>query len=96
MWITGEQALDLVDYLRKVTGSDRVSETTESIAIATGDQSIILARPAACAAAFGIAPPHHGDGPAFAGFTLVTAGGERRIIRPEDAFGVAIAFAPRS
>jgi Glyoxalase-like domain len=96
VWITGEGALDLVDYLRQVTGSDRVSETAESIAIRTGDQSIILARPAAFEAGFGIAPPHPGDGPAFAGFTLVTTGGERRIIRPEDAFGVAIALAPGS
>jgi Glyoxalase-like domain len=96
VWITGEPALDLVDYLRKVTGSDRVSETPQSIAIRTGEQSIILARPAAFEAAFGIVPPHPEDGPALTGFTIVCAGDERRVIPPEDAFGVAIAFAPRS
>jgi Glyoxalase-like domain len=96
VWITGEEALDLVDYLRKVTGSDQVIETKDSVAIRTGDQSIILAHPAAFEAAFGIVPPHPEDGPALTGFTIVSAGDERRIIRPENAFGVAIAFTPRS
>jgi Glyoxalase-like domain len=96
VWITGEQALDLVDYLGKVTGSDRVSERRDSVAIRTGDQSIILARPAAFEAAFGIVPPHPEDGPALTGFTIASAGNEHRIIRAEDAFGVAIAFTPAS
>src|SRR5262245_41208772 len=96
VWITGEQALDLAEYMKKVTGSDQVSERRDSVAIRTGDQSIILARPAAFEASFGIVPPHPEDGPVLAGFTLVAAGNERRIIRPEDAFGVAIAFMPAS
>jgi Glyoxalase-like domain len=96
VWITGEGSPDLVDYMRKVTGSDQVTEARDSVAIRTGDQIIVLAGPLAFEAAFGLSPPHPKDGPALSGFTIAWAGTERRIIQPKDAFGVAIAFAPRS
>ena len=65
------------DYLRQVTGSDRVSETAESIAIRTGDQSIILARPAAFEAGFGIAPPQGSNQRGLSGNKRSTERGSR-------------------
>ena len=90
VWITGAGALDLVDYMRAVTGADRIVAERDRTAIPAGDQTIVLSDAPAFETAFGVPPPHPEDGPALSGFTLSCRGTARRIIEPKDAFGVAI------
>lgn len=70
VWIAGDGAPDLAGFMRKVTGSDDVKEDAGRTVFQTPRGAIVLALPQAFEAAFGVPPPHAGDGPHLAGFTI--------------------------
>jgi hypothetical protein len=105
VWITGETAPDLADFMSKVTGASSVRKGADLTVLQTLTGAIILARPNAFEAAFGVPAPHPEDGPHLAGFTigchglshlaslgLAKAGG-RYVVPPSKGFGTAIGFA---
>jgi hypothetical protein len=104
VWIVGETVLDLANYIRTVTGANTLSEGPDAVAIQTRTGTIVLARPQAFEAAFGVAPPHPEDGPHLAGFTVacsplgqlaelpLTKTGNRHVLAPAKNFGTAISF----
>ena len=108
VWITGGAAQDLADFMSKVTGASSVSKGADLTVLQTPTGAIILARPNAFEAAFGVAAPHPEDGPHLAGFTVgcrtiahvATLGlpkiGGRYIVPPSRGFGAAIGFAEQT
>jgi hypothetical protein len=104
VWIVGATALDLASYIRTVTGANSFSEGPDAIAIQTRTGTIVLARPQAFEAAFGVTPPHPEDGPHLAGFTVACRAlgqlaelplaktGNRHVLAPAKNFGTAIGF----
>lgn len=70
VWITGESVPDLADFMSKVTGASSVRKGADLSVLQTPTGAIILARPHAFEAAFGVAAPHPEDGPHLAGFTI--------------------------
>jgi hypothetical protein len=105
VWIVGEAAQDLADFLSKVTGTSSVREDRDLTVLQTRRGAIVLARPQAFEAAFGAPAPHPEDGPHLAGFTIgcrtlahlaaldLPKVGGRYIVSPSRGFGVAIGFA---
>lgn len=105
VWIAGETAPDLADFISKVTGAPSVRKGTDLTELQTPTGAIILARPDAFEAAFGVPAPHPEDGPHLAGFTIgcrdlahlasldlpKVAG--RYVVPPFRRFGTAIGFA---
>lgn len=104
VWIAGEGALDLADHMRLFVGGDGIVETPGRLVFHTPRGAIVLADAGAFQAAFGVAPPHPGDGPHLAGFTIrceklgffagkgLDAVGDRLVVPPSQGFGTAIAF----
>jgi hypothetical protein len=104
VWIVGERALDLASYIHTVTGANSVSDGQDSTLFKTRTGAIVLARPQAFEAAFGVTPPHPEDGPHLAGLTVAcrTLGqlaelplaktGDRHVLAPLKNFGTAIGF----
>ena len=72
--------------------------------IPTAIGTIVLASPEAFQDAFGVEPPHPGDGPHLAGFTVgcrdldalggkdLSQAGDRLVLPPSRGFGTAVAF----
>src|SRR5579859_3012428 len=104
VWIVDSAAPDLADFMCKITGVDRVKEGTGLTVLQTRTGTIVLARPEAFEAAFGVSPPHREAGPHLAGFTigcrtLVHAAalglpkvGGRYVVPPSSGFGTTIGF----
>lgn len=105
VWISGDDALGLVDHMRIFIGGDAVQEAPGRAVFHTPRGAIVLADAEAFRTAFDVAPPHPEDGPHLAGFTIGCATleplagkglapvSERLVLRPDDAFGTAIGFA---
>ena len=105
VWITGGAAQDLADFMSKVTGTSSVRKGADLTVLQTPTGAIILARPNAFEAAFGVPAPHPEDGPHLAGFTIGCHGlshlaslglekaGGRYVVPPSKGFGTAIGFA---
>jgi hypothetical protein len=105
VWITGEAAPDLADFMSKVTGASSVRKSADLTVLQTRTGAIILARPQAFEAAFGVPAPHPEDGPHLAGFTIgcrslahfaaldLAKVGGRYVVPPSEGFGTAIGFA---
>jgi len=105
VWIVCEAAPDLADFMRKVTGASSVRESADLTVLQTPTGDIVLARPHAFEAAFGVAAPHPEDGPHLAGFTVgcralghvaaldLPKVGGRYVVPPSRGFGIAIGFA---
>src|SRR5262249_41883715 len=70
VWITGEAAPDLADFVSTVTGARGVSKSADLTVLQTQTGAIMLARPRAFEMAFGVPAPHPEDGPHLAGFTI--------------------------
>jgi hypothetical protein len=104
VWIAGEAAQDLADFLSKVTGASSVREDGDLTVVQTRTGAIVLARPRAFEAAFGAPAPHLEDGPHLAGFTIgcrdlahlaaldLPKVGGRYVVPPSRGFGTAIGF----
>ena len=105
VWVCGNGALDLGEHMRVFTGGEGAVEAPGRIVFRTPRGMIVLADAANFSAAFGVAPPHPEDGPHLAGFTVDCASldaladkglatvGERLVLPPGQAFGVAVGFA---
>lgn len=104
VWISGEGATGLADHFAAVTGLPAESEGEGRIVLRTRTARLVLAEPAAFRDAFGVEPPHPGDGPHLAGLTIacrtldslagrgLTRVGSRLVLPPDAAFGTALAF----
>ncbi|MGB6396288.1 MAG: VOC family protein [Bradyrhizobium sp.] len=104
VWIAGEVAQDLADFLSKVTGATSVRKSADLTVLQTRTGAIVLARPRAFEAAFGVPVPHPEDGPHLAGFTIgcrslahlaaldLPKVGGRYVVSPSRGFGTAIGF----
>jgi hypothetical protein len=105
VWIVGETAHDdLADFIGTVSGVTGVREGTGRMVFRTRTGVIVLAHPKAFETAFGVSPPHLGDGPHLAGFTVgcrslgLLAGislaktESRSVLLPAKNFGTAIGF----
>ena len=104
VWIAGEAAQDLADFLSKVTGASSVRKSADLTVLQTRTGAIVLARPNAFEAAFGVPVPHPEDGPHLAGFTIgcrslahlaaldLSKVGGRYVVSPSRGFGTAIGF----
>ena len=91
--------------MSKVTGASSVRKGADLTVLQTPTGAIILARPNAFEAAFGVPAPHPEDGPHLAGFTIGCRGlahlasldlpkvGGRYVVPPSRGFGTAIGFA---
>jgi hypothetical protein len=105
VWIAGQAAPNLADFMSEVTGVPSDRRCADQTILQTKTGAIILARPQAFEAAFGIPVPHPEDGPHLAGFTigcsnlshLASLGlpkVERRyVVPPSKGLGTAISFA---
>lgn len=105
VWIAGETAMELAGFIHTITGANSVSESPDHIAFRTRTGAIVLARPQAFEAAFGVTSPHLKDGPHLAGFTVgcyalgqlanlrLARAGNRHVLAPVRNFGTAIGFA---
>lgn len=105
VWITGEAAPDLTDFVSKVTGTSSVRKSADLTVVQMRTGAIMLARPRAFEAAFGVAAPHPEDGPHLAGFTIGCSNlshvasldlpkvGSRYVVPPSRGIGTAIGFA---
>jgi len=105
VWISGDGALGLGDFMAKLTGLEGRPDAGGKVMFSTRTGDLVLAGPDAFAAAFGEPPPHPGDGPHLAGLTIgcrdlgpVAARGFRKIrdrfVLPAGRnFGAALAFA---
>jgi hypothetical protein len=103
VWIAGEEAQDLSDYVGIVTGSVGVKDNGRTL-FRTPTGTIVLADPQTFEAAFGVPPPHLEDGPHLAGLTIdcrtlgslteqgLASVGSRLVLPPARGFGVAIGF----
>jgi hypothetical protein len=104
VWITGETAHGLANYIGLVTGANGVQESSDQTVFRTRTGSVVLAHPRAFETAFGVSPPQSDDGPHLAAFTVGchTLGpladlprpktGNRHVLAPEKNFGTVIGF----
>ncbi|MBL8894483.1 MAG: VOC family protein [Rhizobiales bacterium] len=104
VWISGDGALALCDFMAKLTGLEAQPESADKVFFTTRTGDLVLAAPQAFAAAFGEAPPHPQDGPHLAGLTIgcrdlsPLAGrnlqkiGDRLVLPAKRNFGTALAF----
>src|SRR5262249_8656812 len=104
VWIAGEAAPDLAEFMSKVTGTNSIKKSSDLTVLQTRTGTIVLGRPQAFEAVFGIPPPHPEDGPHLAGFTIgcrdlgrvaelkLPKVGERYVVSPAMGFGAAIGF----
>jgi hypothetical protein len=104
VWVVGETAQDLGDFIGAVTAATGEPDDTGRIVFQTRTGAIVLARPQAFEAAFGVSAPHPEDGPHLAGLTVscsdlamlkgsgLTETDGRHILGPQMNFGTAIAF----
>lgn len=105
VWISGDGALGLSDFMAKLTGLKARQDGDDRIVFATRTGDLVLASPDAFAAAFGEPPPHPGDGPHLAGYTIgcrdlgtfaargIQKAGDRFVVPAKRNFGTALAFA---
>jgi hypothetical protein len=103
VWVSGPGAEDLAGYFATVAGADAVRENGRRV-IQAAIGAIILSSGEAFEDAFGTAPPHPGDGPHLAGFTIACRNlgaladkgldrvGSRLVLPPSRGFGTALAF----
>lgn len=103
VWISGPRAQGLTRYFETVIGTQAMRKPGR-IDIPTSAGTIVLADPGTFEAAFGVLPPHPGDGPHLAGLTIDcrTLDGlqdkgldvveDRLVLPPDEAFGTAVAF----
>jgi hypothetical protein len=104
VWVVGETAQDLADFIGIVTGTGGVTEGTDRTLFKTRTGAIVLARAQAFEAAFGVPAPHPADGPHLAGLTVgcrslgaladrgLAESGGRYVLAPAKNFGTAVAF----
>src|SRR4029077_16133182 len=104
VWIAGEAAPDLADFVSNVTGASSVRKSADLTVLQTRTGAIVLARPNAFEAAFGVPVPHPDDGAHLAGFTIgcrtvahlaaldLPKVGDRYVVSPTRGFGTAIGF----
>ena len=104
VWISGDGALALADFMAKLTGLEARPMGANKTVFATRTGNLVLAEPQAFAAAFGEVPPHAEDGPHLAGLTIdcrdlgTLAGrnlqkiGDRLVLPASRNFGTALAF----
>jgi hypothetical protein len=104
VWIVGESAQDLTDFVSRVTGASSHTKGSDVTVLQPRTGAIVLARPQAFEAAFGGPAPHPEDGPHLAGFTIgcralghpavldLPKAGKRYVVPPSSGFGTAIAF----
>jgi hypothetical protein len=104
VWIAGDAAQDLADFLGKVTGASSIRKGGDLTVLQTQTGAIVLAHPRAFEAAFGVPAPHPEDGPHLAGFTIgcrdlttlaaldLPKTGDRYVVPPSKGFGTAIGF----
>ncbi len=107
VWIVGDSAPDLAEFMQTVTGAKPISKDPSVTALQTRIGAIVLARPPAFERAFGLAVPHPQDDPHLAAFTIACEAfacdalgplsdlprvGNRRILAPAKNFGTTIAF----
>ncbi len=87
VWIVGDAAPDLAAFMQIVTGAKAVTQDDDPsvTSLQTRIGRVVLARPAAFARAFGVAPPHPEDGPHLAAFTLACQGLNRDADLPKIA-----------
>src|SRR6516164_4799259 len=93
VWIVGETAPGLADFMHIVSGAKPVKEKSAATTLQTRTGTIVLAPPQAFESAFGLAAPHPDDGPHLAALTVAcqTMGeladlpkvGDRRVLAPE-------------
>lgn len=103
VWISGPGAEDLTCYFATVADADAVRENGRTV-IQTAIGAIVLASAKTFEHAFGVEPPHPGDGPHLAGFTITCRNletladkglatvGSRLVLPPSRGFGTAVAF----
>ena len=70
VWISGNGALGLAEFMARLTGLEAKREGADKIVFATRAGDLVLASPQAFMAEFGEAPPHPEDGPHLAGLTI--------------------------
>jgi hypothetical protein len=104
VWIVGEAAQELADFLSKVTGASSVRKGGDRTVLQTRTGTVVLARPHVFEATFGTPAPHPEDGPHLAGFTIgcrsltqlaaldLPKRGGRYVVPPSKGFGTAISF----
>jgi hypothetical protein len=107
VWIVGEMVQSLADFIGTVSGATGVRKGTDRTVFQTRTGAIVLARPKAFETAFGVSPPHLGDGPHLAGFTVgcrsaapiarigLAKTEDRYVLAPAKNFGTTIGFAAR-
>ena len=105
VWVVGEAAQNLAGFIGALTEATGVRDGTDRIVFQTRTGAIVLSRPRAFEAAFGVPAPYPQDGPHLAGLTLdcsnlailkelgLTQVGGRYVLGPQKNFGTAIAFA---
>jgi hypothetical protein len=104
VWISGDGAGELEDYMIKLSGSKSVKRDSSATRMATAIGTIVLSVPDYFEQCFGCPPPHQQDGPHLAGFVvgcrslavphfagLATIGGWR-VVPSSRAHETAIAF----
>ncbi|MBL8584946.1 MAG: VOC family protein [Rhizobiaceae bacterium] len=104
VWIVSDRAAQIAHHVAVFVGGRGVPEGG-TIAFATPSGRIVLSDAESFAAAFGVPPPHPGDGPHLAGLTIACRGGlgmmagkglervgSRLVLPPARAFGTALAF----
>ena len=104
VWISGDGALDLSSYLETVAGTLALRRSNGRIDLPTRFGTIVLADHPTSEKAFGMPPPHPGDGPPLAGLPIACSGaprlppgvaretGKRMVVSPALSHGTAIAF----
>lgn len=104
VWVVGEAVENLAGFIGTVTEVTGEQDGTDRTVFQTRTGSIVLARPQAFEAAFGVPAPHLEDGPHLAGLTLGCSNicpvkdrglreiGGRYVLPPQMNFGAAIAF----
>jgi hypothetical protein len=104
VWVVGEAVENLAGFMGAVTEATGEQGGADRTVFQTRTGSIVLARPQAFEAAFGVPAPHPEDGPHLAGLTLGCSNiclvkdrglreiGGRYVLSPQMNFGAAIAF----
>lgn len=107
VWIGGDGAVALADFVATLTGLEPRQDGAGKIVFATRSGDFVLASPDNFALAFGEAPPHPEDGPHLAGLTIgcrdlsflsgrgLNPVGGRLILPAKRNFGTALAFMPQ-
>lgn len=106
VWIAGDGALGLADFMAKLTGLEPRQTGADKIVFPTRTGDLVLASADNFASAFREAPSHPEDGPHLAGLTIgcrdlgALAGRDlqkvrdRLVLPASQNFGTALAFAP--